>query len=97
MPASMSRHHQSLSSLSSTAFCNTTELKRLENSDPRGSREDKNGPCLNGYLYSAVTQVGYVIPVTEGCEVFEIISIRKTGVKGVGALAVFELSAKKMS
>jgi hypothetical protein len=38
-----------------------------------------------------------VIPVTEGCEVFEIISIRKTGVKGVGALAVFELSAKKMS
>ena len=97
MPASMSRHHQSLPSLSSTAFCKTTELKRLENSDPRGCREDKNGPCLNGYLYSAVTQVGYVIPVTEGCEVFEIISRRKTGVKGVGHSPFLELSAKKMS
>jgi len=27
------------------------------NSNPRRSREDKNGLCLNGYLYSAATHV----------------------------------------
>jgi hypothetical protein len=52
--------------------------------------------AASGSLCRRGRHVGYVIPVTEGCEEFSIISRRKTGSKE-GPLAVFwSFPQKKM-